>query len=143
MRQHSRDISARGLDIVAEALSGQTFAHGHHHERSFSPVGDLAEAILGLCFCSSCAAATEARNVDVERLAAAARGLVQDTYGGAAHAPATRETLGEALGSDVFEHLAARETGVADLSCSSSGRRANQRAPSVLHGPHRRSTGLQ
>lgn len=110
------DISARGLDIVAEALSGQTFAHGHHHERSFSPVGDLAEAILGLCFCSSCAAATEARNVDVERLAAAARDLVQDTYGGAAHAPATRETLGEALGSDVFEHLAARETGVADLT---------------------------
>lgn len=110
------DISSRGLDIVAEALSGQTFAHGHHHERSFAPVGELAEAILGLCFCSSCAAAAEARNVDVERLAAAARDLVQDSYGGAAHAPATREALGEALGSDVIEHLTARESGVADLT---------------------------
>ncbi|MFL0712880.1 MAG: hypothetical protein ACJLS2_09935 [Microcella pacifica] len=110
------DISARGLDIVAEALSGQTFAHGHHHERSFSPVGELAEAILGICFCSNCAAAAEARDIDVERLAASARNLVQDAYGGASPAPATRNELGEALGSDVFGYLTARETGVAELT---------------------------
>lgn len=96
------NISSRGLDVVAEALSGQTFSHGHHHKRSFAPVGELAEAVLGPCFCACCIAAVEARDVDVDCLSAAARDLLQDAYGGATHAPASRESLGEALRTGVF-----------------------------------------
>lgn len=111
------DISARGLDIVAEALSAQTFGHGHHHERSFTPVSALDEAVLGICFCVHCRAAGSAAGVDVGAVAAAARDRVQAAYGGdAPGGPASREALADALGDDVVAYLQARERGVAALA---------------------------
>lgn len=108
------DVSARGLDVIAEALSGQTFAHGHHHERSFTPIGAGDEALLALCFCEHCAGA--AQDVDVEALAARSRERVQRAFAGAAPLPATREALVGVLGDDLLEYLRAQQSAVSSLA---------------------------
>ncbi|MFC3687993.1 hypothetical protein [Aquipuribacter hungaricus] len=110
------DIAARGLDIVAEALSGQTFAHGHHHERSFSPVSELDEAVLGICFCEHCTRAGTSAGLDVGRVAAAARVRVQSAFAGAAGRPATLEALAETLGGDVLAYLSTQQQTVTALA---------------------------
>jgi hypothetical protein len=110
------DVSARGLDIVAEALSGQTFAHGHHHERSFSPVGPLDEALLGICFCAHCRALGDAAGLDVEEVAAATRARVQASYGGATERPATLDALAETVGHTVLTYLELLQAGVTELA---------------------------
>lgn len=109
------DISARGLDIVAEALSAQTFAHGHHHERSFSPVSDLDEALLGICFCGSCREAGASADLDVDALAAAARDRIQRAYAGAEGALATPDAIAHATADEMVTYMKVREDGVARL----------------------------
>lgn len=108
------DIASRGLDVVAEALSQQTFGHGHHHERSFAPLGSGDETLLSLCFCTSCA--ERATAVDMERLAEACRRRVDAAWAGAEPLPATREALVEAVGDELVPFLAAREEAVTDLA---------------------------
>ena len=110
------DVSARGLDVVAEALSGQTFAHGHHHERSFTPVSPLDEAVLGICFCEHCRTAGSGADLDVEEIAAAARARVQAAFGGVDGRPATQDALAETLGGDVLAYLGAQQAGVTRLA---------------------------
>jgi hypothetical protein len=110
------DISARGVDVIAEALSGQTFAHGHHHERSFTPIGAGDEAILALCFCPHCESAANEAGIDVERLSAAARVRVQRAYGGAAPLPATIPALAESLGDDLPGYLRVQQAAVTALA---------------------------
>ena len=112
----AHDISARGVDIVAEALSAQTFGHGSHHERSFAPVSAGDEVLLGLCFCQYCTARAEARGADVAALRSAARERVQAAYAGAAPLAATREALAGAVGDDVLLLLSARESAVTELA---------------------------
>lgn len=110
------DISARGVDIVAEALSAQTFAHGHHHERSFTPVSDGDAALLALCFCEHCMAPMNAEGGDGERLGARARERVQRTFAGAEGLPATPDALAEVVGGDLFALLRSREAAVTTLA---------------------------
>ena len=115
-RRLADDISSRGIDIVAEALSAQTFAHGHHHERSFTPVSGGDEAILGLCFCESCTAPVNTAGGDSERLAARARERVQRAYAGAEGLPPTPDALTEVLGQDLLALLRTREKAVTTLT---------------------------
>lgn len=115
-RRLARDISSRGINLVAEALSAQTFAHGHHHERSFAPISAGAEALLALCFCTHCVAPMNEAGGDSERLAARTRQQVQDAYAGATELPVTREALAEAVGDDLFTLLSSRENAVTLLA---------------------------
>ncbi|PZR55317.1 hypothetical protein DNL40_02800 [Xylanimonas oleitrophica] len=110
------EVASRGTDVVAEALSAQTFAHGHHHERSFAPVGPGAEAVLGLCFCTGCSTGAADAGADVERLAASARAVVDAAFDGAAPFPATLDALTEVLGEDLGHLLRARSSAVTSLA---------------------------
>jgi hypothetical protein len=113
----ARDIASRGLDIVAEALSAQTFGHGSHHERSFAPISVGAEALLGLCFCEHCTTRAAALGADVASLRRRVGEYVQDAW--AARVPfleATRIALANAVGDDVLLLLAARESAVTELT---------------------------
>lgn len=110
------EIVALGVDISAEALSAQTFAHGHHHERSFAPLSAGDEAILGLCFCSSCTRLASEADIDVDRLAAACRMRVDGAFDGASALPATREALTDAVTEDVNRLIDARTAAVTSLT---------------------------
>jgi len=112
----ARDVASRGLDVIAEALSAQTFAHGHHHERSFTPLSEGDEALLGLCFCVHCGERAAALGSDPERLAARVRRRIQDAFAGADGIPASRDAMHEVGGDDVQGLLAARTEAVADLA---------------------------
>lgn len=123
------EVSALGLDVVAEALSAQTFGHGHHHERSFAPLDDLDQALLGLCFCDRCAARAAAAGADPERLAGAARRRVERGFAGEPGGSATPDTLAGAVGEDVLTLLAARQDAVTELAAA---------VAAVVHGNERR-----
>jgi hypothetical protein len=111
------DIASRGIDIVAEALSAQTFGHGSHHERSFAPVSAGVEALLGLCFCEHCSARATALGAEVAPLRAAVSDLVQKAWAGsAAPLDVTRAALADAAGTDVLLLMAARENAVTELA---------------------------
>jgi len=114
-RRLADDISSRGIDIVAEALSAQTFGHGHHHERSFTPVSEGDETLLALCFCEYCTASVDDNGGDSEKLAARARARVQAAYAGATGIAATPDVLADAIGEDVFALLHSRESAVTSL----------------------------
>ena len=47
--------------LRAKALHYQGATHGHHHERCLEDYGELARWLLGLCFCSWCAARHQKR----------------------------------------------------------------------------------
>ncbi len=111
-------VVAQGVDVVAEALSAQTFAHGHHHERSFTPLGDLDEAILGLCFCDACSARAQGRGADVPRLAHAAQAHLRLAFAGRIGGPASPEALADALGPDVLTLMDCRRDAVTGLAAA-------------------------
>lgn len=115
------EVSGLGLDVVAEALSAQTFAHGHHHERSFAPLDDLDQALLGLCFCTACCDAAAGAGADPDRLADRVRRRVQRGFAGEPGGPATPERLAEAVGADVTALLAARRSAVTSLAAAVAG----------------------
>lgn len=113
----ANDIASRGVDIVAEALSAQTFGHGSHHERSFAPIGAGVEALLGLCFCSHCTARATALGADVEALRISVQDRVQSAWSSTAEPlEATRDSLAAAVGSDLLLLLEARENAVTELA---------------------------
>ncbi len=109
-------VAVHGLDVVAEALSAQTFGHGHHHERSFAPVSLGDEALLGLCFCNACSSRAAARGADAERLAASVAVRVQRAYGGAPPIPADPDALSDAVGEDLTPLVRGRMGAVTELS---------------------------
>lgn len=111
-------VADLGVDVIAEALSGQTFAHGHHHERAFSPLGDGEQALLGLCFCDACIRLGEASGVDVGRLADACRRHLQRAFAAERQTPATLGALDEAVGSDVAAYLRAGTGAVSEAAGS-------------------------
>jgi hypothetical protein len=103
--------------VVAESLSYGTFDHGHHHERSFVPLGPGERLLLGLCFCVHCGRAARAGGVDVDRLRAAVAGHLDRALGG--EAPPTPDdpaSLCAAVGADLTGFLAARQGVVTELT---------------------------
>ena len=111
------DIASRGVDIVAEALSAQTFGHGSHHERSFAPVSAGAEALFGLCFCEHCSNRATALGADVELLRLRVSEHVQGEWSGSTPPiEVTRAALAGAVGDDVLLLMAARENAVTELA---------------------------
>lgn len=123
------EAASRGLDVVAEALSAQTFGHGHHHERSFISLDDLDQALLGLCFCTRCTDRAAGAGADPERLADAARRRLQRAFAGEPGGPASPDALAAAVGADVLTLLAARQDSVTELASA---------VAEVVHGQGRR-----
>ena len=109
-------VSSLGMDIIAEALSAQTFAHGSHHERAFSPLGEGEQAMLGICFCEHCLQRAAAHEVDGESVAERAREHLQRAFASERATPATRESLAESLGEEVLTYLGVREQAVSELT---------------------------
>lgn len=103
--------------VIAESLSYGTFDHGHHHERSFVPLGPGERLLLGLCFCAHCGRAAEAAGVDAGRLRAAVAGHLERALNG--EAPPTPDdpaSLRAAVGEDLAGFLAARQGVVTELT---------------------------
>ncbi|WP_188193327.1 hypothetical protein [Nonomuraea sp. SYSU D8015] len=112
----ARTAAAAG-PVVAESLAYGTFDHGHHHERSFVPLGPGERVLLGLCFCQHCGRAAARAGVDVERLrAAVAAHLGRALTGEAPGTPDDPAALCAAVGEDLAEFLAARQGVVTELT---------------------------
>lgn len=109
-------VAHEGFDVIAEALSAQTFAHGHHHERSFTPLGPGEQAILGVCFCTACEDLGEQAGVDVARLRDRCCGHLQRAFATEAATSATRDALADALGPDVLRYIDAGSAKVTALA---------------------------
>lgn len=109
-------VADEGFDVIAEALSAQTFGHGHHHERTFTPLGAGEQALLGICFCDACRALGTAADVDVDALAEACRRHLQRAFAAETAIPATREALADAVGADVLLHSDAGARAVTSLA---------------------------
>lgn len=76
------DAARTGVDEVAlEALTFSGFVHGSHHERSLTPVDDLATWLLGVCFCRWCVANGEGAGVDVRALRRAVTASIDQGIG--------------------------------------------------------------
>jgi hypothetical protein len=60
------------------------WAHGHHHERDLTVLAPAEQALMDLCFCASCTARAGAEQIDVPRLRAGVRELLEAAM---AHAP--------------------------------------------------------
>ncbi|WP_271221113.1 hypothetical protein [Streptosporangium carneum] len=112
----ARTAAAAG-PVVAEALAYGTFDHGHHHERSFVPLGPGERLLLGLCFCAHCRRAAGAAGVDADRLRAAVAGHLDRVLGGeevtTSDDPAS---LSAAVGEDLAGFLAVRQDVVTALT---------------------------
>lgn len=103
--------------VVAEALSYGTFDHGHHHERSFVPLGPGERLLMGLCFCAHCREAARAAGVEAERLrAAVADHLDRALTGQTPPTPGDRAALRDAVGDELDGFLAARQGVVTALT---------------------------
>ncbi|MFI9269707.1 hypothetical protein ACIGXM_03120 [Kitasatospora sp. NPDC052896] len=90
------ELARYGVEAIrAESLHFHGLRHGFHHERYFEPLGPVAEALLGVCFCPHCRAAAEARGVPAEEVrravAAELRARLADER--AAAAPAALDEL--------------------------------------------------
>ncbi len=114
--------AAAGAPIVAESLSYGTYDHGHHHERSFVPLGSGERFLLGLCFCPHCTDAAGAHGVDAERLRAAVKRHLEAAFEEqVAPTPADPEALCEIVGDDLAGMLAARQGIVTELARTVAG----------------------
>lgn len=122
-------VANLGIDVIAEALSAQTFGHGHHHERVFSPLGDGEQALLGLCFSDACERLGAAAGLDVERLAASSRRHLQRAFATETRIPATLDALADAVGDDVRGYVEAGTSAVTALA---------SRVADVVHARGRR-----
>ncbi|PQO23984.1 hypothetical protein C2I36_05130 [Rhodobacteraceae bacterium WD3A24] len=60
-------------DILIEAPGFQAYRHNDHHEFELIELTRRAASLLGLCFCSACAARAKDKGIDVDGFAARAR----------------------------------------------------------------------
>jgi hypothetical protein len=116
----ARAVADEGFDVIAEALSAQTFGHGHHHERSFTPLGAGEHALLGVCFCDACRALGERAGVDADALAERLRLHLQRAFADESSIPATREALAGAVGEAVLTHIDAGTAAVTTLAAETA-----------------------
>lgn len=112
----SRQVSAMGMDVIAEGLNFQPFPHGHHHERSFSPVGPGDEILLSLCFCQHCEAAGNAQGIPMVELRQRICDQVDQAFDRPDQLDSTLEALAGAVGEEVLALIELRERIVADVA---------------------------
>jgi hypothetical protein len=120
--------------LRAEALHYQGATHGHHHERCLEDYGELARWLLGLCFCSWCAAQGTRHGADVPALAARCRTYLTAAFDtpipplpsdarspSDTGSPSDAHSLTKACGPDILAYLAARTAAVTSLAQAATG----------------------
>ncbi|MHA6761895.1 hypothetical protein [Streptacidiphilus sp. PAMC 29251] len=94
-----------GVDAIrAESLHFHGLRHGYHHERYFEQLGQVAEALLGLCFCEHCLAAAVRLGVPAEEVRQAVQAEIRrclDSEDAAAEATPLDTIAGGALAAYV------------------------------------------
>ncbi|MEV0534641.1 hypothetical protein [Kitasatospora sp. NPDC050463] len=110
------DLARYGVDAIrAESLHFHGLRHGYHHERYFEELGPVAEALLGICFCTHCRATAVRAGVPADEVAAAVRTelrrrLADDT---AAAEPAALDELADGAVAAYVDASAATVTSLA------------------------------
>ena len=78
---------ANSLPLHAVQLESPGYmglAHGHHHERDLTVLTPVERSLMDLCFCPACTRKAEAEQIEVARLRAGVRVLLEAAM---AHAP--------------------------------------------------------
>ncbi|MFC1439516.1 hypothetical protein ABUW04_14745 [Streptacidiphilus sp. N1-10] len=106
-----------GVDAIrAESLHFHGLRHGFHHERYFEPLGPVAEALLGLCFCGHCRSRAAALGVPPEEVRRAVREEIRRalTDEHAAERPPALDTLAGGALAAYIDAAAATVTSLAE-----------------------------
>lgn len=120
------DVAAHGgVDrILLESLEWMPLRHGYHHEVIGIPTGPTVDLLMSLCFCSSCAAAARAAEVDLDGARAWVRGRLRDHFDDPFAAPPPlspaelRAQAGGALGALLDLRRAALTTLLAEIAAA-------------------------
>lgn len=74
-----RDL-ANNLPLHAVQLESPGYmglAHGHHHERDLTVLTSLERSLMDLCFCDACTRSAESKHIDIVRVRAAVRAILE------------------------------------------------------------------
>ncbi|MFE7620272.1 hypothetical protein [Streptomyces sp. NPDC057496] len=111
------EVRAYLIDLAAEAAvrdgAGGTelescgwygFAHLHAHDKTTGVgLGDAAQYLMSLCFCSACRTGYAGQGLDAGALAAAVRRALEPCWAGSGSAEAGWEAVRELLGADLAD----------------------------------------
>ncbi|MFD8828587.1 hypothetical protein ACFV1C_40435 [Streptomyces sp. NPDC059605] len=111
------EVRAYLIDLAAEAAvrdgAGGTelescgwygFAHLHAHDKTTGVgLGDAAQYLMSLCFCSACRTGYAGQGLDADALAAAVRRALEPCWAGSGSAEAGWEAVRELLGADLAD----------------------------------------
>ena len=87
--------------IQLESPGYMGLVHGHHHERDLTVLAPLDQTLMDFCFCPSCTHKAEAKHVDIGRVQAGVRALLETAMH---HAPERPKGHPESL-SQVADQL--------------------------------------
>ncbi|MFF8611130.1 hypothetical protein [Streptomyces sp. NPDC015350] len=111
------EVRAYLIDLAAEAAvrdgAGGTelescgwygFAHLHAHDKTTGVgLGDAAQYLMSLCFCSACRTGYAGQGLDADALAAAVRRALEPCWAGSGSTEAGWEAVRELLGADLAD----------------------------------------
>lgn len=66
--------------LQLESFGWMGFKHGHHHERDLTGLSDFECELLSLCVCRACQQKAEAAGVDVEKLKARVKAILDGAF---------------------------------------------------------------
>ncbi|WP_406015326.1 hypothetical protein OG520_30755 [Streptomyces sp. NBC_00984] len=91
---------ARGTEL--ESCGWYGFAHLHAHDKIAGVgLGDAAQYLMSLCFCSDCRTGYAEHGLDADGLAAAVRAALEPVWAGSGSPEAGRAGIGKLLGADL------------------------------------------
>ncbi|MFF3390321.1 hypothetical protein ACFYW1_05250 [Streptomyces sp. NPDC002669] len=93
---------AAGTEL--ESCGWYGFAHLHAHDKTTGVgLGDAAQYLMSLCFCSACRTGYAEQGLDADALAAAVRRALEPCWAGSGSAEAGWEAVRELLGADLAD----------------------------------------
>jgi hypothetical protein len=63
--------------IQLESPGYMGLVHGHHHERDLTVLSGLEQALMSFCFCADCTRKAESKHVDIARIRAEVRAVLE------------------------------------------------------------------
>ena len=81
----ANSLSVHAVQLESPGYMG--LQHGHHHERDLTVLSSLESALMDLCFCDSCVRAAEGKHVDIRRIRAAVRSVLEAGMAAAPNRP--------------------------------------------------------
>lgn len=104
-------------DVSLESCHFGTFQHGYHHERAFMPLSELAQFLMGLCFCEFCMSNIRVMGIDADAAKAKSSAWIRQVLTGELEdsTELTPDLLGERLGADLYGYAMQRSQIVTEL----------------------------